>query len=265
MKKLNQKGFVLSETLVVTVFMMIIFTLIYTSMYPIIGLYEQREVYDDVDGQYAVYWVKRMIENDHYKDGNINIGAEKYVRFSCNDLEDSKKQMCSEMVNALEINNCRADGTYCDIFITNYQIGELNSSGFFKGTVNGNGAKQKFQEGCAADESACKKKYYDQCCYDNTGDDKCFNINIFPTNISSIKTDGLSDPDDVNVKKTLKKCYKETKRNIFSSAFRDYVNSLPNYTNNTTSDPQLQHRVFIVIHHKKDGNNYYSFANMGVK
>ena len=66
MKKLNDKGFVLAETLIVTVFILAIFTMIYTYYYPIMGLYEERETYDDVDGKYAAYWVKRLIENDSY-------------------------------------------------------------------------------------------------------------------------------------------------------------------------------------------------------
>ena len=47
--KLNKKGFVLAETLVVAVFMATIFTIIYVNFYPLIGEYEKREVYDDVD------------------------------------------------------------------------------------------------------------------------------------------------------------------------------------------------------------------------
>ena len=55
MKKINNKGFVLAETLVVTVFLMILFTMIYSNFYPLIGEYEKRENYDDVDGKYVAY------------------------------------------------------------------------------------------------------------------------------------------------------------------------------------------------------------------
>ena len=47
MKKLNRKGFVLAETLVVTVFLMIIFTMIYQNFVPLMGEYERRENYDN--------------------------------------------------------------------------------------------------------------------------------------------------------------------------------------------------------------------------
>ena len=67
MKKINNKGFVLAETLVVTVFLMILFTMIYSNFYPLIGEYEKRENYDDVDGKYVAYWMKKLVEDQEYK------------------------------------------------------------------------------------------------------------------------------------------------------------------------------------------------------
>ena len=52
--KNNNSGFVLAETLVVTVFLMAIFVMIYINYLPLVGEYEKRETYDDVDGKYAV-------------------------------------------------------------------------------------------------------------------------------------------------------------------------------------------------------------------
>ena len=45
-KKINNKGFVLAETLIVTVIILTLFTMIYINFYPLIGEYEKREVYD---------------------------------------------------------------------------------------------------------------------------------------------------------------------------------------------------------------------------
>ena len=66
MKKLNNKGFILAETLVVTVFLMVIFTMLYTNYYPLMGEYQKRENYDDVDGKYVAYWMKKLIEDASY-------------------------------------------------------------------------------------------------------------------------------------------------------------------------------------------------------
>ena len=63
MKKNSNKGFVLAETLVTTVFLMIIFTMIYSNFYPLIGEYEKRENYDTADGKYAAYWMKKIVED----------------------------------------------------------------------------------------------------------------------------------------------------------------------------------------------------------
>ena len=63
--KLNKKGFVLAETLVVAVFMATIFTIIYVNFYPLIGEYEKRENYDDLDSKYDIYWFKRLVQSNN--------------------------------------------------------------------------------------------------------------------------------------------------------------------------------------------------------
>ena len=140
MKKLSQKGFVLAETLVVTVFLMILFTTIYTTVFPLIGEFEKREVYDEVDGKYAVYWIKKMIEASAYNSVVLSqINTVGYVRFECKDFKDANsKSMCVDIVHAMQINNCDSQGNQCDIFITNYNIGDntdRTSLKFFKNVV----------------------------------------------------------------------------------------------------------------------------------
>ena len=63
MKNLNNRGFGLVETLIVSVFVMGIISLVFVNFYPLIGEYEKREVYDDVDGKYAAYWMKTLFED----------------------------------------------------------------------------------------------------------------------------------------------------------------------------------------------------------
>ncbi len=57
----NEKGFVLAETLVVAVAVMGIFSLLYANYYPLIGEYEKREVYDDIDSKYIAHWVRKIL------------------------------------------------------------------------------------------------------------------------------------------------------------------------------------------------------------
>jgi len=125
MKKLNQRGFVLAETLIVTVFLMVIFSMIYTNFFPLIGEYEKREVYDDIDGKYAIFWIKRMIESTSYNIAtkSSSIESNGYVRLQCSAmLEADSKTMCKDVVIALQVNGCNIAGDNCDIYISKYQI-----------------------------------------------------------------------------------------------------------------------------------------------
>lgn len=64
MKKLNNKGFALVETLIVSVFVMGIFTMMFSNFFPMIGEYEKRERYDDIDSVYNTYLVKKVFESN---------------------------------------------------------------------------------------------------------------------------------------------------------------------------------------------------------
>ena len=59
-KKVNNKGFMLVETLIVTVFVMGVFTLIYTNYFPLVGEYERYKDYDTVESTYITYWAKAI-------------------------------------------------------------------------------------------------------------------------------------------------------------------------------------------------------------
>ena len=105
LKKLNNKGFVLAETLVVTVFLMVIFTMIYSYFYPLIGEYEKRENYDDIDSVYAIYWIKRIIEDSSYNiAGNSgkqqNFQDKGYFRVECSDItkDEEKRKTCIDVI-----------------------------------------------------------------------------------------------------------------------------------------------------------------------
>ena len=234
---LDNKGFVLAETLVVTVFLSIIFTMIYQNFYPLIGEYEKRENYNDVDGTYSVYWLKNLIEDGSYIISNQEkmtfFENNGYIRFECKDISNpSKKNLCIKLVKEYEINGCDNDGNHCDIFLTTYRIGyssedtsedETVTTSNFKGTVN-NSNIMKYEEGCL--EGECLKKF----CDSFTGIDNC---------------------EDK---------YKKTK--LFDSRFKDYIKSLPDYS--TESLNEADARVIAAFHHTKDNNNYYSYATIEV-
>lgn len=133
MKKLNNKGFGLVETLIVAVFVMSIISLIFVNFYPLIGEYEKREVYDDVDGKYAAYWMKTLFEDNlpnDFSDSSIN-DTNTYYTFDCDNLF-SNISTCKNLKSNLNIKN---------IYITNYNITK------FKDTVkSSNDFSDNFKE-----------------------------------------------------------------------------------------------------------------------
>ena len=241
MKKLDSKGFVLAETLVVAVFLMAIFTLIFTNFYPLIGEYEKRETYDNVDGKYAVYWLKRMIEDSSYV---ITPGSELdtffkqngYVRFECKNIvnDPEKTDTCKRLVKALEIKGCDGEGNNCEAYITKYQLlkDDDTSIKWFKNNVKTNN-KQRYQVNCT---SSCNKNQYIQKCKENH--------------------------KNLSEEQRSKTCTDLATRKEFRNGFKDYVESLPDYK--VESLDNAGYRVIAAFQHKKDNNSYYSYATIEV-
>lgn len=107
--KLNNKGFVLVETLIATVFVTVIFSIVYMNLYPLIGEYESRENYEDVKSKYGAYWVKRIIEN--------RIDETKYDLLDSTGEEDADIDTVSYMkiddkciVHVIDLNGQEIDG-----------------------------------------------------------------------------------------------------------------------------------------------------------
>lgn len=175
MKKLDNKGFVLAETLVVAVFLVTVFSIIYNNMYPLIGEYERREIYDDLDSKYAVYWLKTMVQDKDYDiNKGLGLGAGKsimqnfdysldhefefntsndvssatYVRFSCDNFTGhaatQKKKMCEETLKRLEVHKNSSGKP--EVFITAFKL-------------------DKFKQTAMNDESTFSDDFYDYLLY----------------------------------------------------------------------------------------------------
>lgn len=131
-KKLNSGGFILVETLVVSVFVMSIFSILYNNFYPLIGEYEKREVYDEIDAKYATYWIKRMIQDPNVEFTTDNIDALNnagYFKFNCDYFEpdvsdDEKEKMCKRVVKASQV---RITGGAPHIYVTTYNLENFKS------------------------------------------------------------------------------------------------------------------------------------------
>lgn len=136
MLKNNNKGFVLVETLVVAVFVAAIFSVIYANFYPLMGEYEKREVYDDVDSKYATFWFKRIIQSGSVAttDARSAIANNKYYEFTCSVIDSADAtavKVCNNLVTRFGVEK---------MYITSYAIGDYEgTSTTFQTVVAGNG------------------------------------------------------------------------------------------------------------------------------
>lgn len=56
----------------VTVFVAAVFSVIYINFYPLVGEYERRDFYDDLDSKYGAYWIKVFLQDDNYSFSSIS-------------------------------------------------------------------------------------------------------------------------------------------------------------------------------------------------
>lgn len=130
MKKFNNKGFALVETLIVSAFVMGIFTLLFTNFYPMMGEYEKRENYDDIDSVYKTYFIKRMIEKYGYGNMIGNTGN----RFSCSQLNSTSEEMeyCHTLLQKFNIDTIVLTAYKIDGFKNQYNSSSLGIDSDFE-------------------------------------------------------------------------------------------------------------------------------------
>ena len=96
MKKINNKGFALLETVIVSVFIVSIFTFVYTSVVPLIGRYEELSHDYNIESVYKLYYIRDAI----YKDSNYKkIVSSRYKEISVDDFND--KNYFNSLVTSL--------------------------------------------------------------------------------------------------------------------------------------------------------------------
>ena len=112
-KKLNRQGFILVETLIVGVFVMGIFSLLYTNFFPLIGAYERYKNYDTVESTYIAHWARMIALKGLTESSYTTAKNTGYV-----DISD-----CSLYVNSNANGSCEAFKTVNNvskIYLTTY-------------------------------------------------------------------------------------------------------------------------------------------------
>ncbi len=130
MKK-NMKGFALVETLIVSAFVVGIFTLLYVNMVPMMGEYEKRENYDGIDNTYNSYLIKRLIENSYNGscENNPLIYETTYngdnATYKCSPSFERDDTYCSDLMEKLGVDKVYFT-KYKDFSITNSNDSSLD-------------------------------------------------------------------------------------------------------------------------------------------
>lgn len=122
MKYQNKKGFVLLETLIVTIFTLIIFTVLYTSVVPLLGRYDSLSYYNDLDTTYDLYYLKKMLLADSNYESISNLD---YKNITCGSLNDI--ETCQDYFKSLDINPTTGDEViYLDLSKLNNYVNNLS-------------------------------------------------------------------------------------------------------------------------------------------
>lgn len=128
MYKLNKNGFALAETLIASVFVMTIFTIIFLNFFPMMGEYERRQNYDDIDSIYKTYLIKRMLESNGSKakqEFQKLTTSNPYILFDVNSGGVCNKVMNGETINYC--NNLLTETKTVKLILTNYRTEKIKS------------------------------------------------------------------------------------------------------------------------------------------
>ncbi len=97
---MNKKGFVLMETLVVTIFTLFTFTILYNTIVPLLGKYTELSYYNDVDTTYDLFHLKKLIVNDTNYPNIIN---NDFKVLACNNDTILNQEACYNLFDFLGI------------------------------------------------------------------------------------------------------------------------------------------------------------------
>ena len=59
-KKINNKGFMLAETLIVSLFVLSVFSMLYINILPLVAEYEKYRNYNTVEATYRTHWARKI-------------------------------------------------------------------------------------------------------------------------------------------------------------------------------------------------------------
>ena len=109
------KGFVLVETLIVSVFIMVLLSLLYANLFPVVAEYERRKNYDTVEAKYIAHWARKMLIDSGKENAFVLVDG--YL-----DVTD-----CSYYTNPSWCEEFKEMNQISKIYITNYNLQEFKN------------------------------------------------------------------------------------------------------------------------------------------
>lgn len=129
MRKINNRGFFLSETLIVATVVTAVVTLLYVTVIGILNNYNKRSYYNNVSSLYAADNIRTLMYNkgiDYFKE---KLGVNKYYSVTCNDFSDptypGEEELCNYVFNYGQVNNEIGSIIIDRVIFTNYDITPL--------------------------------------------------------------------------------------------------------------------------------------------
>lgn len=104
MKKLSNKGFMLTETLIVATMLITVLLVMYLQFKVVMRSYNNSFKYNTVNNLHSLYNVKQYIERENYNIMATKLNSAPYVELStCSDLYFNNTSYCSQLFDSLRI------------------------------------------------------------------------------------------------------------------------------------------------------------------
>lgn len=231
MLKLNKKGFALVETLIVSVFVMTIFSLLFTNFFPMIGEYERREGYDDIDSIYKTYLIKTMLEMGELDSEEITGNYTNFIK----ETDEVNNHYFSHIYSATYDKTKDENGD-----IVGYAV--MTNAGDCNKLLNSD-----------------KHQNY---CVNLMKEARVYNIYLTKYRITDLKK-------EIKNGKISVKNQTENKKNTMDKATQDYILTLPYYSNEANNN-SYSYRIIVEYVREinkesiKGRKEIYSFSTIGV-
>ena len=142
MKRINNRGVVLLETLIVSIFVLTIFVFVYRNSVPMMGQYQKLEKFDDIDSVYAANLVKNMVITyipEDYIEKTLLATANYADISNCDDANLYKDaSYCKKVKENLHIESTDI------MYLTRYNSGDMNE---FRKEINSSSKDSLFSGG----------------------------------------------------------------------------------------------------------------------